>query len=268
MIGLIGVLIFTFSFAVCPSLPDVSLELESETVSKVGREFRRADLMIFIPVNTRDLVSVSSLRTDFRVSHVGEDLHRVKVRITNLSPNKVEDAYLIQEGSVREESIEGRKVISRLPLIVEPVDLLPTDLEEDEVVVKLPPLRAGEEVEVSYLVSGRNIKPPKVVGGAVEKERRVYLLVAKYSVLFPFGSAKTEDVNIRNMKEVLEGLRRSGLKPIVRVVGIADGKTSDPEKNRRVAEGRARFLAYKVLGTEYACYLRRGFAGDLKEPSP
>ncbi|MDQ7038987.1 MAG: hypothetical protein Q9N26_07320, partial [Aquificota bacterium] len=154
----------------------------------------------------------------------------------NLSPNEVEDAYLIQEGRVREESIEGRKVISRLPLIVEPVDLLPTDIKEGEVVVKLPPLGPGEEMEVSYLVAGGDIEQPRVVGGTVEKEKRVYLLVAKYSVLFPFGSARTEDVNIRNIREVLEGLRRSGLKPAVKVVGIADGKSSDPKKNRRVAE--------------------------------
>ncbi|MDQ7038694.1 MAG: hypothetical protein Q9N26_05800 [Aquificota bacterium] len=146
MVLFLLVLVSAFCFGVCPPSPDVSLELESETVSKVGREFRRADLMIFIPVNTRDLVSVSSLRTEFRVSHAREDLHRVKVKIVNLSPNEVEDAYLIQEGRV--------------------VDLLPTDVnyptsEMRSFVVGLHPLwgalppRAGSLRPYSCPAKGR-----------------------------------------------------------------------------------------------------------------
>jgi hypothetical protein len=268
MMVLILLILMGLSFANCPPALDVSLDLESKTVTQEGKEFRRADLLIFIPVDTKDLVKVSSLRTEFGFDRLGPDLYRVSVRIRNVSFGKVEDAYLLQEGRIVEDSLEGRKVISRLPLIVEPLSLLPTDIGEGGVTVKLPPIGPGEEIEVSYLVPGKKVKVPRVVGGVLKRRKKVYLLVAKYSVLFDFGKVRTEDLNLRNIREVLEGLRRAGLRPVVRIVGVADGRTRDPSKNRRVAEGRARFVAAEVLGTKYACYLRRGLAEGLRDPDP
>ncbi len=262
MLALLLIITASLSFGVCPSSVDVSLEMESKTVEVEGKVYRRADVLVFIPVSTRELEKVPSLREEVSVEKLEGDLYRVNLKIRNVSIEKVEGASLLQRGRVIEDSIVASKIISRRPLILEPVYLFPADLREDSAVVKLPPLDPGDELEVAYLVRGP-FEEPKISGGEVTKPKKVYVLVAKYSILFPYARAKTEDVNLENVKEVLEGLRRIGLRPIVRVVGIADGKTKDPDRNREVAKERARFVASKILGSGFACYLRRELAGNI-----
>ncbi len=90
------------------------------------------------------------------------------------------------------------------------------------------------------------------------------MLVAKYSLLFGYGKTKTRDPNLTNLREVVKGFKLAGLKPVIKVVGIADGKSKNPKKNYEVAERRARFVARKLLGENYACYIRRFWAGGIR----
>ena len=258
----------SLSMATCPPSLDVSLDMESRTVKSEGREYRRADILVFIPVTTDQVISLPSLREEFTVEEAWKDHHRVRISVRNVTFQKVEGASLVQRGNVVEDSIEARRIISRTPLIFEPIHLFPTDMRDGYIVIKLPPIGPGESLEVSYLVRGPKVEKPRVVGGEVTKTKKVYMLVAKYSVLFGFGRTRTEDINLRNAREVLEGLRSAGLRPLVKVVGIADGRTSDPKRNREVAERRARFVATEILGSRFACYIRRGFARETTGSSP
>ena len=271
ILGLL-LIVFSISFGVCPPGLNVSLDLSAETVEKEGRQFRRADVLVFIPVDRESLRGESpALASRAKVLPLGEESYEVKILLRNVSDRVVEGAYLEQEigtGASPPESIEASKVLSRKPLIFEPVSLYPTDLREGTLVVKLPPLKPGEEMEISYLISSKE-KPavPQVRGVPPvprDKRDRVYMLVAKYSFLFGYGRTRTSDMNLDNLREVLEGFRRAGLKPVVKIRGIADGRTRNPKRNAEVASKRARFVAERVLGENYACYVRRGFAENVR----
>ena len=90
------------------------------------------------------------------------------------------------------------------------------------------------------------------------------MLVGRYSFLFGFAKTSTEDPNVHNLREVVEGLSREGLKPLIRIIGVADGRSSDLRRNMSVANARARFVAMKLLGESWACYVRKVFAGNIK----
>jgi len=271
MILVFLLMIVGISLGVCPSGLKVSLDLSAETVEKKGREFRRADILIFIPVDRSTLRRDFALRKETAVTPVDSNLYEVKVRLRNVSDRVVEGAYLEQrvgERSSPPDSINALRILSRTPFIFEPVELYPTDIREGRLVVKLPPLKPSEEIELSYLVASETTPETPEVRGTPrleeEKRERVYMLVAKYSVLFGYGKTKTRDMNLENIKEVLRGFKEAGLKPIVKVVGMADGKTTNPRRNAEVADRRARFVAQKILGENYACYMRRGFAENIR----
>jgi len=265
-------LLLGISFGVCPPGLNVSLDLSAETVDKKGKQFRRADVLVFIPVDRNSLGrELPPLVSRARVLPLGEGGYEVRITLRNVSDRTVEGAYLEQgigTASSPPENIEAFRVLSRKPFIFEPVNLYPTDLREGKLVVKLPPLKPGEELEISYLLSSGEEPPlPRVRGVPPvirEKKERVYMLVAKYSFLFGYGKTRTSDINLDNLREVLEGFRRAGLKPVVKITGLADGKTRNPKRNAEVANRRARFVAEKVLGENYACYVRRGFAENIR----
>jgi len=260
------------SLAVCPSGGGVALDMSAETVESQGRKYRRADVLIFIPIDKSSLgEGTSAVRKEVSLYPLGEEGYEVRVVLRNVSDRVVEGAFLEQEigeGVPFPEDIRASRILSRTPLIFEPVSLYPTDMREGRLVVKLPPLKPAEELELSYtLRSGDEPAIPQVHGAPLftgEKRERVYILVAKYSFLFGYGSTRTSDINLDNVREVLEGFRKAGLRPVVRVVGLADGKTSNPRRNAEVASRRARFVAEEILGENYACYMRRGFAERLR----
>lgn len=264
----------SMSLAVCPTggvLP--ALELTAQTVDKQGKFYRRADVLVFIPVEKKLLSKeVNRLQSLSEIVEEEEGLFGVNVKIKNVSNSIVEGAYVEQplgKGSELVGSIRAKKVISKFPLIVEPLSLYPTDLTKDKAVIKLPSLKPGEELELMYSVRGALDKPAKPVvkrGGTytTNSEDRLYMLVAKYSVLFGYGKTKTKDPNLENLKELIEGFRIAGLRPVIRVVGVADGKTKNPGRNLRVAQSRAHFIAREVFGEDYACYVRKVYAGTIR----
>jgi len=257
------------SFSVCPGTLNVSLEMSSETVEKVGKSFRRADVLVFIPVEKKLLKKeVNVLESEHEVYKVGEKLFHIDVHIRNRTSVVSDNAVLeqpVSEGSDIEGSIQAKRIISKSPLIFEPLNLYPTDIKPGKIIIKLPTVKPGEELELSYKVKGRPGDP--VVKSSkkleVEDDERLYMLVAKYSILFGYGKTDTEDINLRNLKEIVKGFKMAGLKPVVKIVGVADGKTTDIKRNKEVAQARARFVARELLGENFACYIRRAYA-DLR----
>ena len=258
----------SLSFGVCPGTLRVSLDLHSETVEFKGSNYRRADVLLFIPVriDKGEIRTLSGVRKHLNIQRTGS-IQRIRVRISSITSKTIDNAYLKQElpeGSIFNESIKARKIISRNPLIVEPINLYPTDRKRNSFIVKMPPIKPGESIELSYtIVSVKKVKKPSLFGDrvAVKKESDpVYILVGKYSIKFPFASSRTQDINLENIREVILNLSEAGLNPIVKIFGIADGKTTNRAKNERVARARARFVATEILGKNFACYVRRGFA--------
>ena len=262
--------LISLSFGVCPGTLNVSLEMSAETVNRVGKIFRRADVFVFIPVEKRLIrKEVNVLESGYEIHRIEDSLYRVEVSIKNRTSVVTEDAILEQpvgKGSDIEGRIEARRVISKVPYIFEPLSLYPTDMRSGKIIIKLPPIKTGEELELSYRIRGEVGKP--VVKSSkkyeVEESERLYMLVAKYSLLFGYGKAVTQDVNLDNLKEVVRGFRLAGLKPVVKIVGVADGKTKDEKKNKEIAQKRARFVARELLGENFACYLRRAYAGKVR----
>ena len=263
-------LLASVSFGVCPGTLNVALEMSSETVDKVGKSFRRADVFVFIPVEKKLIKKeVNILESEHEIQRIGDHLFHIDVSVKNRTSVVSEDAVLEQpvgEGSDIEGRIEAKRVISRMPFIFEPINLYPTDIKPGRIIIKLPTIKPGEELELSYTVRGEAGKP--VVKSSkkieVESDERLYMLVAKYSILFGYGKTDTEDVNLQNLREVVEGFKMAGLKPVVKIVGVADGKTVNIERNREVAKERARFVAKELLGENFACYIRRAYAESVR----
>lgn len=263
-------LLTSLSFGVCPGTLNVALEMSSETVEQVGKNFRRADVLVFIPVEKRLIKKeVNLLESEHQIQKLGDGLFHVDVHIRNRTSVVSDNAILeqpVSEGSDIEGSIQAKRIISRAPLIFEPLSLYPTDIRPGKIVIKLPTVKPGEELELSYRVRGE-VGEPTVKSSKkleVEDDGRLYMLVAKYSILFRYGQTDTEDVNLKNLKEIVKGFKEAGLKPVIKIVGVADGKTTDIERNKEVARGRARFVARELLGENYACYIRRAYAESVK----
>ncbi len=264
---LMFLLISALVLAICPSDPPVALEIEAQTTDKVGKLHRRADVLIFIPMRKEELVSID-VPLDLKLSStkIKENLFRIELKIRNLSVETVEEARIEQpvKGKFSLHDIRAKKVISRKPYIFEFVDLYPTDIKEGSVVINLPSLRPSEELEVSYkLETESEFLKPKVLGGMkkeIKETKEVYILVGKYSLLFDYGKTATEDINVENVSYVIDNLKAMKIKPVVKIVGVADGKSTSDTKNRRVAKERALFVAEKILGSEFACYLNSLYA--------
>ena len=271
MKGLLPLLLAgSVAFGLCPGALNVSLDMHSETVQEKGANYRRADVLIFIPVqvdNKGEVRAFSGLRKKIETTK-GEGSYRISVSLYNITLKTIDNAYLVQslpKGARFDENIRAFKILSLNPRVEEPINLYPTDIRKGKLIISLPPIRSGEDLRISYTISGNKKPPEPVVHGEklmLEEEKDpVYMLVGKYSIKFPYASYVTKDINFKNIKEVLEGLNRAGVKPIVKIFGIADGKTKNPDLNNEIAKKRATFVARKVLGQNFACYIRRGFAG-------
>lgn len=275
MIVLFLLSLIALGFGVCPVDQSAALEISSKTLKEKGKVYRRADVLIFLPIEKKLIEKrVELLKVDARIYKIDESVYEVRVTFKNRGGKVIENAVLEQvlgNSSFESETIYGKRLISRTPLIFEPLSLYVTDLSRSKARISLPPVGPGEEIELVYRIRGKKPQKPSLVGNYTlvkEEEDRVYMLVAKYSLLFGYGRTRTEDINLENIKELLEGFRKAGLKPVVKVVGLADGVTKNLRKNEEVAKERARFVARRVLGENFACYIRRGFAENFKQALP
>ncbi len=261
---------FGISLATCPPSIGVLLDIYTKTVKSKGKEHRRADVLVFIPIK-KDLVEKETdlIQKKINVNRIEKNLYEINLHLKNISDKELKELHLEQK--VKDsfpQSIEGIKVLSRTPFIFEYLILYVTDVTDGKMIVKLPPLSSGEELELTYRISSLE-KPevPRIVGNTFyikEERKEVYILVAKYTFLFGYGKTKTKNPNIKNLKEVIEGFRKIGIKPVVKITGVADGKTKNPKRNEEIASERAKFIATQIIGENYACFLRRSFAVEFK----
>ncbi len=251
-----------FSFAVCPVDRPLSVEIEAKTTDKVGKLYRRADVLIFIPIRGQEIVSVKvPLDVKFSIQKLGKNRFGISMRLRNMSAEEVDGARVEQEVEGREFSIgdmKAKRIISKSPYIFEFLNLYPTDIRDNTVIINLPSIRPSEELELNYTMEtkSRPAEPRVTIPQRKERrEREAYVLVGKYSLMFDYGKVSTQDINLENVSQVIEGLKDINIKPVVRIVGVADGKRSSEESNNRVAKERAMFVAQKIFGQELACYL-------------
>ncbi len=259
------------SVEACTTTFHASLSTDAVSVEDVGQEYRRSDVYVYIPIEVGDklLTKQASSLLDKKVSikYVGEDTYSFSIKVKNKTPYTVKDIVLEQDittSSFEENSLRATRVRSVAPYITESISIFPTDITPERVMIGLPSLEPGEEIKVSYNVVGEP-KLPKIYTTSPkeitrEKKKRVLVLVGKYSIFFGYGKAKAKDINIENIKEVLKNLNGMGFEPVIKVVGIADGKAKSEESNLRVARSRANFITKSLFGEGLACLMNKGLA--------
>jgi len=253
---------FGFPFAICPAEQPLTVEIEARTTDKVGKFYRRADVLIFIPLRKQEVVSTEvPLHSEFSLRELSKGRFNISIHLKNLSSEEIDGARIEQEVGGKEFSVgnvKARRILSKNPYIFEFLSLYPTDIRENRIIINLPPIRPSEELELSYTVETKHkVFEPKIAKPSrkVKKDKEIYVLVGKYSLIFDYGKVSTEDINLKNISQVIEGLKGINIKPVVRIIGVADGKRSSEESNNRVAKERAMFVAQKIFGQELACYL-------------
>jgi len=254
-------------FALC-EFTNVELNMDAKETKKQGSIYRRADVYITVPMKIKTGSHYKSiLPTRVNVVDLEDGTRKYIISIVN-NTGKAQDSLVLVHEKEKEalfmEDIVARRVISYSPYISEQLVLVPTEIKKDKILIKLPGINPGEEIVLSYVVKGEG-KPSNVVVTNTEgikkfiEEKEVEVLVAKYSFLFGYASTKTYSPNIENIKEVIEGLERLGLKAKVNIVGMADGKTKNPEKNKLIARLRAENVARSIFGSQYACLIEKAY---------
>ncbi len=255
-------------FAIC-EFTNVELNMLAKQVEQEGKIYRRADVYITVPMKIRrGNPEKNLLPVKVNIVDVEEGSKRYIVSVVNNTGKEYDSLVLVHpldEDAVFMEDIIARRIISYSPFISEQLILFPTEIKKDKVLIKLPALNPGEELVLTYIV--KNEREPATVKVTdseglkrfiEEKEQEV--LVAKYSFLFGYASTNTNSPNIQNIREVVEGLERLGLKTKIKIVGMADGKTVNPKKNELVAKRRAENIARSIFGSQYACVINRAYA--------
>ncbi len=254
-------------FAIC-EFNNVELNMDAKTTSKEGEIYRRADVYITVPMKIRSGSHYKSLLpTRVNVVDLEDGARRYIISIVN-NTGKSQDSLILVHKKEKEalfmEDIVARRVISYSPYISEQIVLVPTEIKSDKILIRLPDINPGEELVLSYVIKGEE-EPSKVIVTNEDgikrfiEEKETEVLVAKYSFLFGYASTKTNSPNVENIKEVVEGLERLGLQAKIKIVGMADGKTTDPKRNQFVAKKRAENIAKSIFGNQYACLIEKTY---------
>ncbi len=260
-------------FALC-EFNNIELNMDAKTTSKEGNIYRRADVYITVPMKIKSGSHYKSLLpTRVNVVELENGARRYIVSIVN-NTGKSQDSLILVHEKEKEalfmEDIVARRVISYSPYISEQLVLVPTEINRDKILIRLPDINPGEELVLSYVMKGEE-EPSKVIVTNEEgikrfiEEKETEVLVAKYSFLFGYASAKTNSPNVENIREVVEGLERLGLQAKIKIVGMADGKTTNPEKNKLIAKKRAENIAKSIFGSQYACLIERTYVKSRTE---
>ena len=261
-------------FALC-EFNNVEVDMFSKQVPEEGYIYRRADVYITVPMKVRKgNPNKSLLPTQVNIVDLEGNNRRYIVSVMNNTGKEQDSLVLVHnledKNAMFMEDIIARKIISYSPFISEQLTLVPTEIKDNRVLIRLPSLAPGEELVLSYVIKGET-KPSTVsvtdtagIKKFIEEEERE-VLVAKYSFLFGFASTRVNSPNIENIREVIEGLERLGFKAKVKIVGMADGKTTNPKRNKMVAKKRAENVARSIFGNQYACVINRAYAGSRTE---
>ena len=251
-IFLIALLIGSFSFSAPNCNLPFPIEIKYKTVNKVGKQYRKADVIIHIPFLVKSTVLKKTnnekpeVKLEFKVE---KDKALAYIKATK--PLK-RDLLLIQpikEGFVYEEA-HVKKIISLSPKVEEVFIVYPVDVKRNYISFPLPPLSLGEQLIVEYRFEGNLEKPyVKYVETSNKqklKETKIFLTV-KYSFLFKYAKSHVNDENVKNVKSFLKQLSNYGIEAKVEIVGFADGKSKNPKKNEEVAKRRALEIAKRIF---------------------
>jgi len=244
-------------FGVCGL--DFSVEMKYKVEEKIGSEYRRADVVLYIPLEetveeSQDIAKVSFKRE-------GEELKLTIVPTKNFKG----DLLLViplRNGYVHEEAYL-EKIISEKPSVKEIYYIYPADLSPKKVVFPLPPSSPGEKLVMSIRLKGEVGNPyVKLKDAEVKKVKKPKFLKVVYSFNFGYAKTDTRDINVRNLKVLIDQLALFNRLKKVEIIGFADGKTKNMKKNEEVAKRRAISIARKLLADhKVACLLnKRGVA--------
>ncbi len=247
----ITLLISSLSFAVTECNLPFSIELKYKVVDKVGKQYRKTDVIINIPIltNSADLGESQDEKPEVELKFKMEK-DKVLTQIKALKPLN-RDLLLIQpirQGIVYEEA-NVKRIISESPKVEEVFIVYPVDVKKNYISFPLPSLSLGEELIVEYRYEGSLGEPyVKYVELSKKKlQKTEVFLTVKYSFLFEYAKSHVNDENVKNIQELLNQLKKSGINVKVEIIGYADGKSIDPKKNETIAQKRALEIAKLIF---------------------
>lgn len=252
LIFLLALLISGLSSAANTCNLPFSIELKYKTVKKVGKQYRKTDVIIRIPVlaqrfaetkttyNKKPEVKLEfSIRKDKALTYI-QAIKPLNGELLLIQP--------IKHGFVYEEA-HVKKIISQSPRVEEVFIVYPVDVKKNYISFPLPSLSLGEKLIIEYRYEGELGKPfVKYVKPSENrhKKNRVFLTV-KYSFLFKYAQSRVNDENVKNIQKILDQLKNFGVDAKVEIIGYADGKSTNPKKNEEIAKKRALEIAKRIF---------------------
>lgn len=254
MVVLIFILLlkFTFSGEFCGI--NYKVEIKQKVWNKIGEAYRRVDVILYLPVKyiqkEKDI--------DILMISMHQKENNANIYIETKKPLKEDWLLVIPfRNAYVEESAKIEKVTSYKPFVKEVFTAYPFLISRDRIEFPMPPLRPTEKLKVSIKHRGKIGKPY----GKFTKEKKVNkerVIKIVYSFPFGYGKTKTEDRNIHNLRNLIGVLSEINKLEKVEIIGMTDGKTVNPKKNREVARKRAVYIAERLFGkNKTMCILRK-----------
>ena len=230
-----------------------SVDIKYITVKEVGRKYRKADVIIRIPIVTKTLRFQEKKVTEERPSVNLEFKVEGEKAITQIQAVRPleRDLLLVQpieKGFVHEEA-HVKRVISKSPEIEEVFIVYPVDVKKNYISFPLPSISVGEKLIVEYKFKGK-LRKPYIKYVELKKpspKKEEVVLKVKYSFLFSYAKTEINDENIKNIRNLLNQIEKYGIKANVEIVGYADGKSTDLKKNEAIARKRAIEIAKRLF---------------------
>ncbi|NPB06705.1 MAG: hypothetical protein GXO03_03755 [Aquificae bacterium] len=237
------------SFGACGL--DFPVELKYKVEDKVGKEYRRADVVVYVPVTGRSVPKGEGEAELEAEAKKGE-------LVIHIKPKKNFSEWFlfipVKKGYLHEEAYL-EKVYSRSPSMKEVYHAYPVDITREGTFFLLPPSTPGEKLVLKIKYEGE-VGKPRVFTSRPEQEEKSETVKVIYSFAFGYAKTETDNMNLKNVKKLIEQLAKSGKLAKVEIVGYADGKSTDPERNEQVAKERALSVARKLFSEHsVACLL-------------
>jgi len=253
------------SFGICGL--DFPVELKYKVEKKVGKEYRRADVVVYLPVEGEE-----AERGEKGLARVKAKKSKGELTVVIDPTRNVEEEWFlfipVKEGYLHEEAYL-EKVFSNNPSIKEVYYIYPVDITNKGTLFLLPPSYAGERLYLKVKYEGKVGEPVVKTARKEEKKKKKPVKVVKVVYSFAFGYAKTEtdNMNVENLRKLIDELSLAGKLKKVEIVGFADGKTKNPERNEAVARSRAISIAKKLFQEHrVACLVNERGVAKLTNP--
>ncbi|GAB6066658.1 hypothetical protein JCM9492_17540 [Aquifex pyrophilus] len=252
VIILILLLKLTFSGEFCGI--NYEVDIKQKVWSEIGKSFRRTDVILYIPLKYTELgKSIEGLLINMK-----QKGNNARIYIEVKKPLREDWLLVIPfKNAYVEEFAKVEKIKNNKPSVKEVFTAYPFFISNDRIEFPMPPLNPTEKLKVSIKHRGNIGKP----FGKLKKEKNINMekvIKIVYSFVFQYGRTETEDMNIKNLRDLINVLSELNKLERVEIIGMADGKTRNPKKNEEVAKRRALYIAEKLLGREKMnCLLKK-----------